>query len=963
MVKLKVQFLSSPPIDFEWNKESLKETIEKLLAKFNFHGGASDFVLQNDATKQTLTEQDFESASSQLSSGTLLVLKPSASLVTKYLQELANPKSVPARRVIFELRSHLQDEDFAKAFLSPPRSGLQLIVRFMEEAQGSSLAYGLAALTEALKYSFAADMAQQLLTPDFIVKRLFSVYLNSNNLNVRKGALALAALLANRPQWGFRVIDTAIRQSQINDNPPYHNIVDQLASTDVTVQVLTLQLINNLLLSLVKHSGVEKDKDLPAALQMLDTLESLGIFKLLRRIVKDLQDENLKRQLYIFQCLRLKKYQARKEESYDKTNTVHEETLLKFWATVFPETPLKDRISDQWKKMGFQGTDPATDFRGMGMLGLLNLLYFAETHTQLFRKLLQLQQQRQQLAMAREYPVAVTGINITQMLYDLFGVGKPIVLDPQQPPGNVFKVLFDSPTAFEEVYCLAFQLLDRTWEEMNANYMDFPKVIATVRSQIETVLESQPLSVEAMARLLLSGGSVTITGGGAMGGGSSGVEAAGRDGGGNDGVSNKAPGTTGLPGASSSTGSGAVAAPVVSVFNAQVFQDDSSEPAHLRAVKANLRKELVLLFTQHKIGLLMEGQAFMTPSGYKSTKAAKSGDEVTKAPSGTAVAFLFVRLHQSQNELLYGPVTSLADKPRTLPNKVAKTDIVTVRSGAPAAQSGKAKKLDADAMSRLMCITLKDGTNLELIAATRAELADWADGLRLLLSQQLEEKESYAELQKLIDIELQVRLIDLTGITLPESQPPIPPPPLSFDFVTALPAAGQSSLSTSAVSVVPNSPTPPSPSDSHGVSFLSAPSTPMQSTFGTTVTTATLPPSNPKVPPTVTVPKVGVGVPPPLSPHSTAAPPITVSPSAVGVPAANSTYPMNSLYNVSASASRSLSTPPSTAMAPRPTPSSSPGAALVSSSPLMNMNRPSPPPQSTGPSPSRPYVLANSTRQ
>jgi len=57
MVKLKVQFLSSPPIDFEWNKESLKETIEKLLAKFNFHGGASDFVLQNDATKQTLTEQ------------------------------------------------------------------------------------------------------------------------------------------------------------------------------------------------------------------------------------------------------------------------------------------------------------------------------------------------------------------------------------------------------------------------------------------------------------------------------------------------------------------------------------------------------------------------------------------------------------------------------------------------------------------------------------------------------------------------------------------------------------------------------------------------------------------------------------------------------------------------------------------------------------------------------------------
>lgn len=158
--------------------------------------------------------------------------------------------------------------------------------------------------------------------------------------------------------------------------------------------------------------------------------------------------------------------------------------LIKLWTTLFPETPLKDRLTDQWKMLGFQGTDPATDFRGMGLLGLINLLYFAENHTQVFRKLLQLQQQRQQTGMARDYPVAVTGINLTQMLYDLFGVGKPIPLDSQQPPGKVYKVLFDSPTTFEELYCIAFQLLDRTWDEMNANYMDFPKVLSTVRNQI-----------------------------------------------------------------------------------------------------------------------------------------------------------------------------------------------------------------------------------------------------------------------------------------------------------------------------------------------------------------------------------------------------------------------------------------------------------------------------------------------
>ncbi len=32
------------------------------------------------------------------------------------------------------------------------------------------------------------------------------------------------------------------------------------------------------------------------------------------------------------------------------------------------------RITKQWQDIGFQGDDPGTDFRGMGMLGLHNLM-------------------------------------------------------------------------------------------------------------------------------------------------------------------------------------------------------------------------------------------------------------------------------------------------------------------------------------------------------------------------------------------------------------------------------------------------------------------------------------------------------------------------------------------------------------------------------------------------------------
>ena len=36
--------------------------------------------------------------------------------------------------------------------------------------------------------------------------------------------------------------------------------------------------------------------------------------------------------------------------------------------------PLLSRVTKQWQNIGFQGEDPKTDFRGMGILGLDNLL-------------------------------------------------------------------------------------------------------------------------------------------------------------------------------------------------------------------------------------------------------------------------------------------------------------------------------------------------------------------------------------------------------------------------------------------------------------------------------------------------------------------------------------------------------------------------------------------------------------
>jgi hypothetical protein len=59
---------------------------------------------------------------------------------------------------------------------------------------------------------------------------------------------------------------------------------------------------------------------------------------------------------------------------YDSENPEHEKKLLELWDLLMPGRPLDARVSDSWKEIGFQGEDPKTDFRGMGLLGLENLM-------------------------------------------------------------------------------------------------------------------------------------------------------------------------------------------------------------------------------------------------------------------------------------------------------------------------------------------------------------------------------------------------------------------------------------------------------------------------------------------------------------------------------------------------------------------------------------------------------------
>lgn len=53
-----------------------------------------------------------------------------------------------------------------------------------------------------------------------------------------------------------------------------------------------------------------------------------------------------------------------------------------------------------------------------------------------------------------------------------------------------------------QIYCMAFQVLEREWLAMRASYMDFPSVMKRVQHSLERALSAQPASMRQLQQSL-----------------------------------------------------------------------------------------------------------------------------------------------------------------------------------------------------------------------------------------------------------------------------------------------------------------------------------------------------------------------------------------------------------------------------------------------------------------------------
>ncbi|KAF1886961.1 hypothetical protein Lal_00046199 [Lupinus albus] len=186
---------------------------------------------------------------------------------------------------------------------------------------------------------------------------------------------------------------------------------------------------------------------------------------------------------------RLRNLRQRLEVPFDGSKMEHQDALKQLWKLAYPDRQLPSLKSELWKEMGWQGSDPSTDFRGGGFISLENLIFFAMKYPESFQRLLNKQDgQRAEW----EYPFAVAGINISFMLTQMLDLKAGY---PSSLSGICFlQLLEDDEMAFDNLFCVTFQMMDAQWLAKRATYMEFNDVLKSTRMELELELAHEGIS-------------------------------------------------------------------------------------------------------------------------------------------------------------------------------------------------------------------------------------------------------------------------------------------------------------------------------------------------------------------------------------------------------------------------------------------------------------------------------------
>lgn len=165
-----------------------------------------------------------------------------------------------------------------------------------------------------------------------------------------------------------------------------------------------------------------------------------------------------------------------RSSAYDEGKLEHEVQLLELWRLLQPDRDLDKRVTKRWQEIGFQGEDPKTDFRGMGMLGLSNLVHFAREYGSAAKHILSHSHHPK-----FGFSFAIVGINLTHLAYRL-------LMDGTLRTHLYNKNKLPDIDTFHQFYSYLFIEFDKFWLECEPrDIMEFNRI----RDIFESNLRSQ----------------------------------------------------------------------------------------------------------------------------------------------------------------------------------------------------------------------------------------------------------------------------------------------------------------------------------------------------------------------------------------------------------------------------------------------------------------------------------------
>ncbi|XP_015263902.1 PREDICTED: engulfment and cell motility protein 2 [Gekko japonicus] len=432
-----------------------------------------------DGPQLYITEQ----TRSDIKNGTILQLAVSPSRAARQLVDRIQSHSMEARlEAMKELAKLSADVTFATEFIN--MDGIVVLTHLVESGTkllshyGEMLAFALTAFLELMDHGV---VSWDMVSLTFIKQIAGYVSQPTVDVSILQRSLAILESMVLNSQSLYQKVAEEITVGQL---------ISHLQVSNQEIQTYAIALINALFLK------APEDKRQDPLLNPLELpcTEMANAFaqKHLRSIIlthiirgnRPIKTE-MAHQLYVLQVLTFNLLEERMMTKMDPNDQAQRDIIFELRRIAFDAEAESNSLSGggmekrkamyikDYKMLGFTNhINPALDFTQTppGMLALDNMLYLAKNHQDTYVRIVLKNSSRED---KHECPFGRSAIELTRMLCEILQVGEL----PNEGRNDYHPMFFTHDRAFEELFAICIQLLNKTWKEMRATAEDFNKVL------------------------------------------------------------------------------------------------------------------------------------------------------------------------------------------------------------------------------------------------------------------------------------------------------------------------------------------------------------------------------------------------------------------------------------------------------------------------------------------------------